>query len=228
MTVLASAIIDRVRTQLIDERVTQRWGDEELLRWLSDGQRTVVAMSPSLGEVTESLQLTEGTKQTLPAGTLMLLDIQRNMGADGETPGRAVRPVTRELMDGMNPSWHAAARSSTISNYIYDPQRPRVYYVYPPSTGLTYLEVSRAANPAEITTTTDLLVVDDLYQTALFDYVMFRAHQKDSDYAAGEGKAQVYLQLFMAFMGQHEGAKLAESPNQQLADTNLGVKGAAK
>ena len=228
MPVLASTILTRIRGQLIDERVTQRWTDAELLRWMSDAQRTIVAMSPSLGEVTAALLLSAGTKQTLPDGAFMLLDIKRNMGADGLTPGRAVRVVTRELMDGIDPNWHAGARSSVTQNYIYDPMQPRTFYCWPPSTGTNYLEVSRAQVPTEMTTGAATLTVPDLYQTAIFDYTMFRAHQKDSDYAAGEGKAQVYMALFTAIFGQHEGAKLSESPNMQLGPTDLGSKGAAK
>jgi hypothetical protein len=41
---------------------------------------------------------------------------------------------------------------------------------------------------------------------------MFRAHQKDSDYSAGESKAQVYLALFQMFVGVHEGAKVEDAP----------------
>lgn len=228
MPVAASLILTRVRRQLIDENVTQRWSDAELLSWLSDGQRTVVAMSPSVGERTASMKLAEGTKQTVPAGAFQLLDVKRNMGADGGTPGRAVSVVTRELMDSFDPNWHASARSSTTKHYIYDPEQPKTFYAWPPSTGQNWVELSAAYTPVEMTVVVDLLEIDDLYQTALFDYVMFRAHQKDSDYSAGEGKAGVYLGLFQAFMGGHEGGKLAESPNVRLAGTNLSTKGGAK
>lgn len=228
MPVLASTIVTRVRSQLIDEKATKRWSDAELLRWLSDAQRTVVALSPSLGEMTSSIPLVAGTKQTLPDGAFMLLDIKRNMGVDGNTPGRAIRVVTREMMDSIDPNWHAGPRSSVIENYIYDPKQPRVFYCSPAATGTTKLEASCAFTPAEIVDITEPLVIEDLYQTALFDYVMFRAHQKDSDYAAGEGKAAVYLQLFLAVFGQFEASKLTESPNAALGPTNLADKGAAK
>src|SRR6478609_911355 len=96
MAVTAQTIITRVRTQLIDELATKRWTDDELLRWLSDGQRTLVAMDPALGEVSGPLLMVVGTKQTLPAGAFMLLDIKRNLGLDGVTPGRVVTVVSRE------------------------------------------------------------------------------------------------------------------------------------
>jgi hypothetical protein len=227
MAVTAQTILTRVRTQLIDELTTKRWSDDELLRWLSDGQRTVVAMDPSLGQVTGSLALLAGTQQVLPDGAFLLLDIQRNMGKDGLTPGRVVTVVSRENLDRTDPMWHASRRSDITYHYIYDPKQPKTYYVYPPSTGQTFLEVSRAENPPDFTAMTDVMTIEDLYQTALFDYVMFRAHQKDSDYAAGNEKAQMYLQLFQLFMSGHEAGKLDVSANKQLGPTNLTDKGAA-
>jgi hypothetical protein len=227
MAVTADKIITRVRTQLIDDLATKRWTDAELLGWLSDGQRTLVAMDPALGDVTGPLPLVVGTLQTLPPNAFMLLDVKRNMGLDGLTPGRVVTVVSRENLDRVDPNWHASRRSDIVFHYIYDPKQPRRYYVYPPSTGMTQIEVSRAENPADFATLLDEMTVPDLYQTALFDYVMFRAHEKDDDYAGGEGKAQAYLQLFQMFTTGHTAAVLDESPNKQLGPADLADKGAA-
>jgi hypothetical protein len=227
MTVTANTIITRVRTQLIDERPTQRWSDDELLRWLSDGQRTMVAMDPSLGVIVDSQQLVPGTQQQLPEGGFLLMDIQLNMGHDGQTPGRVITVVSRENLDRTDPNWHASRRSDVTLHYIYDPKQPRIYYVYPPSTGVGFVNLARAHVPPDFVTLADPLTVPDLYQTGLFDYVMFRAHQKDSDYAAGDQKAQGYLVLFQMFMQGTTASVLDESANKQMQATDLSDKGAA-
>jgi hypothetical protein len=212
MAVTAQTIISRVRTQLIDELPTKRWTDDELLRWLSDAQRTVVAIKPSQGLVQTSIQLVPGTMQTLPPGMFLLLDIQRNLGLDGNTPGRAVTQISRENLDRVEPNWHASLRSDVTLHYLYDTKQPLVFFVYPPSTGQNWLDLNYAQTPPDFTALTDPMTIEVLYQTALFDYVMFRAHQKDSDYSAGESKAQVYLALFQMFVGVHEGAKVEDAP----------------
>jgi hypothetical protein len=227
MAVTASTILTRVRTQLIDELDQKRWTDEELLRWLSDGQRTLVALDPALGEVTTGLKLAVGAKQALPPNAFMLLDIKNNLGSDGATPGRAVTVISRENLDRVDPDWHASRRSDITFHYIYDPKQPKTFYVYPPSTGVAYLDISAAFTPPDFVAMTDEMLVPDLYQTALFDYVMFRAHQKDTDYAGGNDKAQMYLQLFQMFTGATTEAVLAESPNKQLGPSDLADKGAA-
>ncbi|HVQ17935.1 MAG TPA: DUF6682 family protein [Actinomycetes bacterium] len=227
MAIAASTIITRVRKQLIDELTTKRWSDEELLLWLSDGQRTLVAMDPSLNVLTTPLLPVAGTKQVLPPNAFLLMDIQRNMGPDGVTPGRVVTVVSRENLDRVDPNWHASRRSDTIQHYIYDPKQPKTYYVYPPSTGGSYIDVARAEIPADFAALTDTMVIADLYQTALFDYVMFRAHQKDTDYSAGNEKAAFYLQLFQMFAAGSTQGLLDESANKQLGPADLTDKGAA-
>jgi len=228
MAITAQSIIDRVRIQLIDEGVTKRWSDAELLKWLSDGQRTIVSVSPGNSSITDTIPLVSGTKQLIPADGHMLLSIIRNNSSDGNNPGRAVRIVSREILDAQNPNWHTATASATAQNYIFDPQEPTKFYVYPPNTGAGYLDVVYSVLPTDMTSTTATLVVQDIFQTALFDYVMFRAHQKDSDFAAGQGLAATYLQLFMAAVGARDTGILGSNPNLQLGAPDPGNRGSAK
>jgi hypothetical protein len=67
------------------------------------------------------------------------------------------------------------------------------------------------------------MIVEELYQTALFDYVMFRAHQKDTDYSAGNEKAATYLQLFQMFASGHQAGKDAQTPNKGPPDVGQGA-----
>lgn len=229
MTVLASTIIDRARNLLSDTRDTKRWSDAELLRYLSDGQRTLAALQP--GDAASKrvvVQLVAGTRQSLPADGIQLLSVFRNMGSNGTTPGRVVRLVTRDILDAQNLYWHVDTAETHIQNYIYDPSDSLNYYVYPPSNGLGYVELNYAATPAELVALTDSIALIDIYITPLTDYVMFRAHQKDSDFGAGQVVAQSYLQAFKLFIdGSDAGAK-EENPNLQMAPFNPQVKGASK
>lgn len=222
MTVTVQGIIDRVRTQLIDTDAVQRWSNTELLQWLTDGERTIVAIAPGASSTNATISLVSGTLQPIPANGHMLLSITRN------TSGRAVRVVGRELMDAYNPDWHTATPTSLVQNYIFDPQQPRQFYVYPPNNGTGSVDIVYSVMPAERTSMSDTLEVIDLYQTALVDYILYRAHQKDSDFAAGAAIAANYLQTFLAFMQQGEGSQLANNPNLSLTPFSPETKGAAK
>lgn len=224
----ASDIIDRVRDQLVDTDDVKRWSDTELLRWVSDGQRTIALAVPSAASKREVIQLAEGTLQELPDDAHLLLSVIRNMGTNGSTPGRAVRLVTREVMDAQNPDWHSTPAATVVRNYIFDTQERTSFWVYPPSNGQGYVQVNYAYVPDELASTDSELEIRDIWLTALVDYVMYRAHQKDSEFAAGQGVAAGYLQAFIAAVGARGNAESEENPNLQLAGFDPNVRGAAK
>jgi hypothetical protein len=60
------------------------------------------------------------------------------------------------------------------------------------------LEVSYSARPVPVTKETQPLSVQMVYQSAVLDYVLFRACSKDAEYAPGLQLAQGYMATFMA------------------------------
>jgi hypothetical protein len=131
-------------------------------------------------------------------------------------------------MDSQNPNWHTSTASPTVQNYVYDPQQPGDFYVYPPNDGTGKIQLMYAVMPDEMASLSTTLVVQDLYQTALYDYVMYRAHQKDSDYAAGMSVAMTYWQSFAAYLNAGETSLLSNNPNLALSPPDPTVRGAAK
>lgn len=228
MTIIAQTVTDRVRNQLIDTGASKHWSDTELLNWLSDGQRTLIAVTPAASSTDATMALVSGTRQTIPADGHMLLSIVRNNVSDGMTPGKVVRIVSREIMDNYNADWHSDTAKKVVQNYIFDPQDPTHFYIYPPNDGSGYVDLVYSKLPAELAALTDNLTTQDVYQTALFDYVMFRAHQKDSDFAAGQTVAAGYLQAFATAIGQGETGQLANNPNLALAAPDPTNRGSAK
>lgn len=189
---LASTIIDRVSKQLIDEGKVY-WTDAELLRWVSDGQRVIVATAPATATPTlATVTLVAGVKQSLPANAQGLIGVYRN------TTGRAVVAVPRDVLDNQNPTWTTETAAVEVKAYTYDANDPTKFYVYPPNTGAGSVEINYAIMPPELTTVSETLLVRDQYVPALVDYVMWRAHMKESDFAAGQGLATLYQNAFVA------------------------------
>lgn len=213
--ITAQDVVTRVRGQLIDPDGV-RWTDAELLRWVADALRTVLAAKPAAMSTVAVVPLVAGTKQVLPADAHMLLGIVRNMGSDGVTPGRAVRPISRELIDAFNPDWHQATPAAAVQNYVFDANLLDTFYVYPPNNGAGRAEIIYAkAAPSEVGLSDELPILDN-YLIALTDYVLFRAHQKDSDYAAGQATAQTYLNAFAQFLGVAAAGEASEDVNLNL------------
>jgi hypothetical protein len=206
MAVAASNILTRVRTQLIDTGSQQRWADSELLQWLGDGERTIVAAVPWSYQKLTIMSLVAGTRQTLPPDSNSLIEIVRNLTAGG-APGAPCTMIDRSILDRQYVDWHLPTNASaSVAAYTYDLNNPQVFYVYPYNNGSGSVEINYSVLPADLVNLSDNIHVRDIFSTALVDYVLFRAHQKDSDYAAGQALAGNYLQAFTAFLQTQSGA----------------------
>jgi hypothetical protein len=227
MTTPASAIITRARIQLQDMGPTYRWTDAELLLWIGDAQRALVAVVADAGSAVVTIPLIAGSRQLIPDSAYTLLNIYRNLNAAG-LGGTSTRLVRRELIDDQDPNWASRPASPVVQNYVYDPQDKRAFYVSPPNDGTGFVEANVALMPIDPATDAALLQVQDIYQTPITDYVLGMAHLKESDYAGGQQVSQMYLQKFQAFLTANQANLGGEQPNVSLTPFNTQVKGSAK
>jgi hypothetical protein len=226
-TVTAKTIIDKASIQLID-LTNIRWTRAELLSWLNDGMRQIVTIQPSASSTTVSKLLVAGTRQTLPADGWLLLSIYRNMGTNGTTPGRAIRIISREILDSFNPDWNTDAAKAEVRNYIYTDQDQTAFYIYPPNTGTQYIELNYSAQITDLTAETQPIPIFDIFQSSLVDYILYRACSKDAEYAPGLQLAQGYLATFVAAIQGKSASEVTSNPTQSLGPRNPPVRGSAQ
>lgn len=212
-TILASTIINKASVVLHD-RKNVRWSVEELLGYLNEGQRAILIYKSNAYVVSRSVQLVAGTKQTMPDDAVQLFDIPRNMGANGTTPGRAIRIAKREMLDAQVPDWHSADASAQVQHFTYEEASPRVFYVYPPQPTVApgYVEMVFGAMPPNIDISAPIRV-DDIYEVALLHFVLHRAWMKDSEFAADNGRSSEHLQAFITALTGKAKNEAGASPN---------------
>ncbi len=197
-TITAEAIINKAATVLMDV-ANVKWSRDELLGWLNDGQRSIVSMVPEASSTITTISMTSGTRQSLPAGAWMLLDVTRNMGANGSTPGRAVQRIDRHTLDESNPNWQSATPVTSIKCYMYSLRDRSHFYVHPPADGTTKVEVIYSAHPTDISVENTAIGIHDMYQPALLDYMLARAFSKKSQYS-DPAAATAYFNAFTLFV----------------------------
>lgn len=224
-TLTATAVIDRVST-LLQDTDNIRWPVAELLLWISDAQREVGSYKPDALVITGAVPLVAGTKQSLPANGIALIDVVRNMGANATTPGRAPRLVMREILDAQMPTWHSDTPSAEVRHYVFDPANQRTFYVQPPQPSVSpgSLEVVYSAAPANITTAGQSLILDDTWISAVTNYVLYRAYSKDAEYAANANLAVAYYQAFITQMTGRSNAEAMLDPNRNATIINPNVR----
>lgn len=206
---VAGRIIEECAWTLKDSSFA-RWSQDELLKYLSDGQKEV-ARQPGAYPKTILLNLVEGTKQLLPVDTFCLVQVVRNW-ADG-APRSPVRITSRTLLDSFEPNWHTKPHRREVESYTYDERTPGVFFVYPPNDGNGCVECVYSAIPDDLTSVKDVLVVRDEFETALLYYVLYRAYTKDSDYSAGTQLATQFYNSYTQSLAQAASMIGGSSPN---------------
>lgn len=212
-TVTVASVITKVQT-ILQDTTGIRWPDSELLGWLNDGQREIVLYKPNAFVKNTSVKLASGTKQTLPADGVQLIDVVRNMGTGGATPGRAIRITMREILDSQVPGWHASTADAEVKHYMYTVLDPKTYYVYPPqpSTAQNYVELVYGAAPTDAILS-GTITLDDIYQTILVDYCLYRAYSKDTEFAADQNRAVAHQNAYIAALTGKAKVEAGANPN---------------
>lgn len=209
----AAALITRAN-DILQDLTEVRWTLAEKLRWLSDMQRTIVLYLPEAHNINGAIPLVGGaTKQTLPPAALQLIRLTCNLGADGLTPGRAIRLVDREILDAQVPTWHTDAAGTEIKHYVFDKLDPKTFYVYPRPASALQVGAVYSTAPAELTAPTDTLALDDSYAGPLLDGLLYRCYSKDAEYAKNPALAATYYQSFVAALGIRSNVASADDPN---------------
>ena len=229
-TLTGANLLSRIK-DILQDTTSVRWPEAELLRYVNDAQREIVNYRPESSATTANVQLVTGTKQTLPSGGLRLIKVTRNMSdtSGGATGKRAIRIVNVDILNTQEPNWHDAsaatgdaAHGTNVKHYIFDEDDPKNYYVYPGVAGNAYVEIVYSNSPTDLANTSAVISVDDIYANAIMDYVLFRAYQKDSEYAGNAQRAGTHYQLFLQCIGQGMQAQELISPNND-STSNIGA-----
>ena len=218
-TITTATILKNVQL-LLQDSSNVRWSQDELIGWLNDGQRESVIIRPQVNVKNQQVLLSAGkTKQTIPSDGVMLIDITRNSGADGNTVGEAIRMVSRESLDAMLPTWHSDTNAiGKIRHFVFDERDPKTYYVFPKAPATTwYVDLVYSAVPADCTLS-GTIGIDDIYANAMVDYVMYRAYSKDSENPQNRESALMHYRAFAFGLGAKSQNEGAQKPTTQLTD----------
>tara|TARA_Y100001937_G_scaffold50416_1_gene70082 strand:- start:1396 stop:2061 length:666 start_codon:yes stop_codon:yes gene_type:complete len=201
-TVKVVDLINRAE-EILQDTTNVRWSQQTLLDYLNDGQREVVLFRPDANPVNESLTLAANSaKQSLPATALRLLSIYKN----ASPTTKPITNIERRVLDDQIEDWHGTT-GTNVEHYVYDPMDPKVFYVYPHTTSSSAtISIVYSSSPANITISnftsdTTVISLDDVYANAILDYMLYRAYQKDTEYAGDMQRAGVYLQSFQNSLG---------------------------
>lgn len=217
MTILAQDLINDIASELSDvNHIT--WTAAELLTYLNSATLRVCFLRPDANSSVESVQLVAGTKQSIPATSRRLLDVSRNMGVDGNTPGKVITSTDTRSMDLYRPTWHKDTGKTSIDHFMYDEETPQVFFVTPPvhDTTNVYVELKLANNPTVLTDpATENIPINDIYRPAIEHWMLYKSYDKETDSAHSIAEAKFHFQAFNQLFGLKMKVDLAYSPSRE-------------
>lgn len=183
------------------------------IRYLNASIRALLVVRPDAGATEEAYQLSAGIKQTIPTDALRLLDIPRNMGSDGSSPGKIITPSDRKHIDYANLMWPAATGETHVDNFSYDANNPRTFYVTPPvsSTADVYVEIVTSKLPTAIVDEGDSVGINDVFFEPIINYMLYKAYSADDEDVEFQ-KAMQYQATFFKLLGIEAQMARAEGP----------------
>lgn len=246
-TILVKDVLWRVCVLLQDTVPQfQRWPEIELVNWLNDAQDAIAKFLPAECSRLDAVKLSAGTCQSIdtilaanckpsfgsapstPVYGNKFLAPLRNMGADGLSPGRAVRMVDRDVLDSQDPDWHTRT-GTRIDSVMFDELTPRTFWVSPGAGANTWLQITYMAQPTRIPAggapaaelykfdgvSTATISISDANMDELVDYVVARANMKDTNYAS-DSKQQFHSNRFLGSINARVTIATGVNPNLRL------------
>lgn len=190
-------ILRRFQTIMMDPKGV-RWSIQEAIDWINDAAGEIVLRRPAARAVTEQVLLVAGTYQIASDGSAQVLDVMRNIGTSGK-PGRAISIADRQQIDAVEPDWHAK-RAGPTRHYMVDERSPTSFYVYPPAQDGSMVEMLVSKPPPKVNEMGDILDLRPEFMSAILNWMMYRAHTKDSEFSQGN-VAALHYQAFTDAIG---------------------------
>ena len=107
----------------------------ELQDWIDfyhQAQRQLVKVRPDSNYKHTSWQLTANmVRHDAPTEAIAMIEITRNMGSDGLTPGTPIIEVPRDDIEAMISTWHSDTGVTAIEFFSLDSKMPRTIWTYP-------------------------------------------------------------------------------------------------
>lgn len=236
-----------------------RFVESNLVGYLGDGELALAKYLPTSVARTDAVRLLPGSLQSIAAvptarikpgdGSaaadvigMEVFGLVCNMGADGLTPGRAIRPCERSILDDLDPDWHWKTPALVVKALVSDPRIPLAFMVHPPvgSAADVWVRMQWAVQPAKLPNTgtpgaplyafagsnAQKLTVADEFKEDLVNYVCARVMQTNSQSADSQSKFTMFSGAFLNSINLKVQALTGTNPNLKrlpMAPNNLGT-----
>lgn len=193
-------IINKARIVLNDtDAAGYRQEDPELLAWVNAGLKEVAVLRPDLFQAVGHIECAADTvEQSIPFASA-----QRLVTVIGVHDGPAVTPFDLASMQAFSRNWKQAT-AGEARQWSSHPSDPLRFYCYPKAPAGQLLDVLFVKNPAQVGLADPIIDVPLTFESALVDYVVYRAESKDDEHVTSQRATSSYNAFVSKVKGMTE------------------------
>lgn len=200
MSSLVSDLITEVNLILNDPNFI-RWPKEELLKYFNASREALTIRRPDAVTTDVEFVCAAGTKQVGPDDMHKLLDVPYNIDGD------AIRgPYDRKVLDDTRPNWRTTTGEVAAQVFTYDDRNPKTFNLYPgvaagAKVNIIYTKMLAPLTQGDVDGGSKT-EIDEVWDNALIDWILYRCYSKDAEYTANGNRAQMHLNAFKSAIGE--------------------------
>ena len=191
----AGELVADVAKHLSDEGHT-RWSKADLLDWMTMGIQTFIIKKPTISQVTKTISLSGGVIN-LPGDGYKLLGVNH-------VDDIAVTYVDIDKLNQLFPAWRRDV--GTPSNWTKVDDEDKQFVLHPKPDAEVQVEFVYSAN-LKVEDEKSPFPISDIYKAIIFDYMVYRAYDQDSEDTINAQLAQNHLMLYATGIGDTETAE---------------------
>jgi len=198
--------IDMAERKILDES-NDEYSEQNLLDLYHLAIKEIINLVPRSHTDSRTWQLSPSTRQVCPADGVEIVDVIMNMGANGATPGPAIRETTLDVMRALLPGWEAVTPADVIEHWFRIPESKVEFMIYPRSTGNNQALSRITTIPAQVLWDSNgdfklaIIPIDDTFSSAIINGMVYIAYDDDSDTPGNSPRSQMFYNRFLQDLG---------------------------
>jgi hypothetical protein len=195
------SILTLARNVLKDtESAYFRQSNDELVSYVNAGLKEACELMPESFRATGDFTCTSGQTEQAAA----FEDARRLIEVVRIKNGAAVHLMDLAALSQFNPTW-AADDAAPAENWAPKSGDPLRFFIYPKAPISQVLEIDYIRNPGTFTLNETITNLPETWESALADYVIYRAESKDDEHV-NAGRAALHYASFVQKITGERGA----------------------
>jgi hypothetical protein len=186
--------------------------EDDIYPALIEADKAILNFRPDANTASTAITTVAGSKQSIPAGHLRLIDVPCNLAPSDEAE---LRDIYLKPKGELSPGWRTIAQVDIVENYMFDDRNPTEFEVFPPVKVGRKLRVVTCVPFADYGTISGSTEskLPQAYDPAKVEWALYRCFSRDNS-PANRARGADHLQTCMRLLGVKNERDMEASPKR--------------